>query len=264
MNRSCLRENKAKARLADGRHVICLAGFNHPDTIERLGPLNPHAVWFEGEHGDVDPSNIGDLTRAADLAGATSIVRVNRAEKGIIYRTLDLGAQGIAVPHVNDRETAEGIVRAAKFSPIGERGMYMGRRGIADPDYFQHANADTMIVAFIEEVAALENLDEIVKVDHIDVFFVGPGDLSQSLGHLGDFEHPVVQKAVDEAVTRIVAAGRTAGTIGTLDNVQHFMALGVRFFLIGVMPFIQTGFDDFKKAGWDWMRLQNLQLSARF
>ncbi len=245
--RTGLRENRAKTRLAEGRHVICLTGFNHPDTIERLGPINPHALWFEGEHGDVGPSNIGDLTRASDLAGATSIVRVNRAEPGLIYRTLDLGAQGIAVPHVNDRETAEAVVEAAKFSPIGKRGMYISRRGIADPDYFHHANDGTMIVAFIEETEALENLDEIIKVDHIDIFFVGPGDLSQSLGHIGDIEHPDVQKAVDDAVTRIVAAGRTAGTVGTLGNVQHYMSLGARFFLTVPMPWIEAGFDDFKK-----------------
>ncbi len=245
--RDALRINRAKARLREGRHVIALAGLNHTDTIELLRPNPPHAVWLEGEHGSVNPSNISDLTRAADLAGTSSIVRVNRAREGIIYRALDLGAQGIAVPHVNNREIAETVVEAAKFSPIGKRGMYTSRRGIGDPGYFHHANDDTMIVVFIEEVVALENLDEILKVDHIDVFFVGPGDLSQSLGHIGEMDHPDVQKALDDAITRIVAAGRTAGTIGTLENVQHFMSLGARFFLTGVMPFITAGFADFKK-----------------
>ena len=241
-----LRKNEAKARLAAGKHVIALEGLNHADTIERLGPMKPHAVWLEGEHNLVSPPNIANMTRAADLAGTTSIVRVNRVETGIIYRALDLGAQGVAVPHVDTREDAETVVQAAKFAPLGKRGMYGSRQGLGDPDFFHKANDETMIIVFIEDVIALDNLDEILKVDHIDVFLVGPGDMSQSLGHLGEPFHPEVTRVLEDTVRRIVAAGRTPGTVGNHENVARYMELGARFFLTGPLPWIEAGFDDLR------------------
>jgi 4-hydroxy-2-oxoheptanedioate aldolase len=242
-----LRTNNAKARLAAGQHVIALEGLNDADTIERLGPMNPHAVWLEGEHNLVSPPNIADMTRAADLANTTSIVRVNRVEEGLIYQALDLGAQGVAVPHVDTREDAETVVRAAKFSPLGKRGMYGSRQGLGDPDFFKKANDETMIIVFIEDVIALDNLDEILKVDHIDVFLVGPGDMSQSMGHLGDPFHPEVTRALEDAVRKIVAAGRTAGTVGNHDNVARYMELGARFFLTNPLPWIGAGYEDLRQ-----------------
>jgi 4-hydroxy-2-oxoheptanedioate aldolase len=241
-----LRKNDAKARLAAGKHVIALEGLNDGDTIERLGPLNPHAVWLEGEHNLAGPTNIGDFSRAADLAGTTSIVRVNRVEEGLIYQALDLGAQGVAVPHVDTREDAQTVVRAAKFSPIGKRGMYGSRQGLGDPDFFHKANDETLIIVFIEDVIALDNLDEILKVDHIDVFLVGPGDMSQSMGHLGDPFHPEVTRTLEDTVRKIAAAGRTPGTVGNHENVARYMELGARFFLTNPLPWIEAGYEDLR------------------
>ncbi|MCH7642816.1 MAG: hypothetical protein IIC30_06025, partial [Chloroflexi bacterium] len=101
-----LRVNKAKQKLANGGIAVCFAawGYGGADALERLAPLEPDAIWLEGEHGGVDFSNIGELTRAIDLTGASPFVRVHQNQAGVIYRTLDLGAQGIAVPHVNTQE----------------------------------------------------------------------------------------------------------------------------------------------------------------
>ena len=162
-----LRPNRAKRRLAAGQHVIAIEGLNHPDAIERLAPLEPQAFWLEGEHWIATPTNIGDLTRACDVSGSTSIVRVGRADKQLIYHALDLGGQGIAVPHVSTAEDAARVVDAAKFAPIGHRGIYVSRQGIDVPDYFQRANDETLVVVFIEDAEALDNLDAILEVDHV-------------------------------------------------------------------------------------------------
>ncbi len=242
-----IRPNRAKRRLAAGQHVIAIEGLNHPDAVERLGPINPHAFWFEGEHGIVAPQNIGDLSRACDIWGVTSIVRVGRVEAQLIYRTLDLGAQGIAVPHVSNAEDAARVVDAAKFAPLGNRGIFTSRQGIDVPDYFHRANDETLIIVFIEDLAALDNLDDMLKVDHIDVFFVGPGDLSQVLGHLGDFANPAVTRVVDDTIRRIVDRGRTAGTVGNAQNIDRVTQAGASFFLCDAIPWIIGGFTDLRQ-----------------
>ena len=105
-----MRENRAKHKLERGEPVVCLSGNNSTDMIDQLGPLGFDAIWLEGEHGPVDYGDIPDLTRACDLWGMTSVVRVNRNNEGIIYRTFDLGAQGIVVPHVNTKEGGAGAL----------------------------------------------------------------------------------------------------------------------------------------------------------
>ena len=128
-----MRPNRAKATLQAGEIVACVGGIPDADTIDVMGPSGLDAVWIESEHGPVDFGDIADMTRACDLWGITSIVRVNWNEPALIYRTLDRGAQGIVVPHVDTREDAERMVDAAKFAPIGHRGMYVGRQGHGRP-----------------------------------------------------------------------------------------------------------------------------------
>ena len=117
-----LRKNIVKERLYEGKTVSCFAawGYGDADHIERLAPLKPHGIFLEGEHGDVDYNNIPNLTRACDIIGATPIVRINQNDQGVIYRTLDLGALGIVVPHVNNKEEAENVVEGGKFYPLGK------------------------------------------------------------------------------------------------------------------------------------------------
>lgn len=243
-----IRTNLAKQRLEAGQHVIAIEGLNHPDAVERVGPIQPQAFWFEGEHGIATPQNIGDLTRACDIWGVTSIVRVGRAEKQVIYRALDLGAQGIAVPHVSTAEDAARVVDAAKFAPIGHRGIFISRQGIGVADYFQRANHETLVIVFIEDAEALNNLDAILKVDHIDVFFVGPGDLSQALGHIGEFAHPAVTKVVDDTMRQIIDRGRTAGTVANRENIDHVAQVGAKFFLCSANAWIMRGFSALRRS----------------
>ena len=164
-----IRKNRIKQRLKDGKHVIAIENLNNPDLVEQFAPNDPHCFWFEGEHFIANPSNIGDLTRASDLINATSIVRVPRPEYQLIYHALDLGAQGIAVPHVKSKEDAELVVSASKFAPLGKRGMFTSRQGIGIENYFKKANDETFVLVFIEDMEAIENLDSILEVDNIDV-----------------------------------------------------------------------------------------------
>src|SRR3989454_11801840 len=117
-----IRPNRVKQRLAAGQVATILGGTNDPDLIDQLGPLGADAIWLEGEHGGVDYADLGKLTRACDLWGRTSVVRVMDNDYATVHRTLDRGAQGIVVPHVNNRAEAEAVVAAGKVGPPGQRG----------------------------------------------------------------------------------------------------------------------------------------------
>lgn len=241
-----MRENRAKHKLERGETVVCLSGHNSTHMIDQLGPVGFDAIWIEGEHGPVDFADIPDLTRACDLWGMTSVVRVNQNNAGIIYRTFDVGTQGIVVPHINTAAEAKAVVDAAKFHPIGNRGMFTSRQGYGVPDYVHKANDETLVVILIEDIIAVNNLEEILTVDNIDVFFVAPSDLAQTMGHLGGLQHPDVLATIDKALGQIVAAGRTAGTLVNDDNVEHYLGKGVRFLLTGWFDWVASGAQMFK------------------
>jgi 4-hydroxy-2-oxoheptanedioate aldolase len=241
-----LRTNSAKQKLANGEIVTVIGGLTHADDIDGVGPLGFDGIWLEGEHGSSDAVDMGNLTRACDLWGMTSVARINLNEQGLIYRTLDRGAQSIVVPHVNNAAEAQNVVDGGKFPPLGKRGMYTSRQGLGVGDYFQRANDETMLIVLIEDIVAWENLDEILAVEGIDVFFVAASDFAASMGHIGDTQHPDVVEKIEDALTRIVAAGRHAATVSTTENVARYVELGVRFFLTGIAPWIAAGFNQYK------------------
>ncbi len=241
-----MRENRAKHKLERGETVVCLSGHNSTHMVDHLGQFGFDAIWIEGEHGPVDFADIPDLTRACDVWGMTSVVRVNQNNAGVIYRTFDVGAQGIVVPHVNSADEARAVVDAAKFHPLGNRGMFTSRQGYGVPDYVHKANDETLVVILIEDIVAVNNLEEILTVDNIDVFFVAPSDLAQTMGYLGGAEHPDVLATVDKALEQIVAAGRTAGALVSDDNVEHCIGQGARFLLTGWTNWVASGAQAFK------------------
>ena len=212
-----------------------------PDMIEVLGQLGFDAVMIESEHGPVDFGDIPELTRACDLWGVTSVVRFHVNMPGVIYRTLDVGALGVMVPHVNTAEEARAVVDAAKFAPIGSRGIYGGRQGYGVEDFTAKANDQTLVVAMIEDIVAVSNLPEILQVEHIDVFYVAPGDLAQSMGHVGQVGHPEVQATIDRAIQTITGTGRVAGTVVTDSTVEEAIQKGVRFLGINWPVWLAAG-----------------------
>src|SRR5689334_7055559 len=236
-----IRPNRVKQRLAAGQVATIVSGTNDPDLIDQLGTLDVDGIWLEGEHGGVDYADLGNLPRACDLWGKTSVVRVMDNDYATIYRTLDRGAQGICVPHVNTRAEAEAVVASAKFAPLGRRGMFTSRQGFGVSDYLKTANDQSLLIVLIEDIVAIKSLDEILEVDHIDIFFMAPNDLATSMGHIGNMGHPDVQKTIDAALTSIVRARRTAGMLVNADNVERYTKMGVRALMTSFFPWIAAG-----------------------
>jgi 4-hydroxy-2-oxoheptanedioate aldolase len=242
-----IRPNRIKRKLAHGETAVIIAGMTHADDIDAVGSLGFDGAWLEGEHGAADPADLGNLTRACDVWGMTSVARINLNEQGLIYRTLDRGAQAIVVPHVNTKAEALNVVEGGKFAPIGKRGMFTSRQGYGVDNYFQVANDESALIVLIEDIAAYNNLDEILTVDHIDAFFVAPSDFAASMGHIGNIGHPDVQAKINGSIEKIVKSGRTAGTLATNENVGRFADMGVKLFMTNASPWIATGADQFKR-----------------
>ena len=236
-----IRENRAKRKLEQGQVVSVVGGENTSDIIDFLGQFGLDGAWIECEHGPVDWSQISDVTRACDLWGMASIVRVNTNEPWLIGRTLDRGASGIVVPHVNTKEDALRVVDGAKFGPVGHRGMYGGRQSYGVEGFHAKVNDQVLIVVLIEETEAIENLKEILTVDEIDVFFVAPGDLAQSMGFTGQMQHPEVQAVVDKAIADTKAAGRNPGALVTEATVESYIAKGAKFLLPSWLGWVGNG-----------------------
>ena len=211
-----LRVNQAKRKLENGGIVSCVGGYMNSDIAEMFGTTDFDCIWMEAEHGPIDFGDIPDITRACDLWNKNSIIRINQNEPGLIYRVLDLGAQGVVVPHVNTFEEANQVVQAAKFYPKGNRGSYTSRQGLGVKNYFNNANNETMVIVLIE---------------------VAPGDLAQTMGYLGEPNHPEVQSVVSDTLKKISDSGKNPGTLVTLDNVNHYLDLGVKFVIHFWSPF---------------------------
>ena len=194
----------------------------HSDDIDSFGPNGFDGIWLEGEARCCRCRRPGQShPRLRHLGDDINCAYQLSTSRGLIYRTLDRGAQGIVVPHVNTKEEAQNVVDGGKFAPIGYRGMFTSRQGYGVDDYFDVANDETLMIVLIEDIVAIRNLDEILAVDHIDVFFVAPSDLATSMGHIGDLQNPEVQNTIDDALARIQAAGRTAGTLATNQTVTN-------------------------------------------
>ena len=240
-----MRENRVKRKLREGKCATVLGGFKDAEFIEYMGQFGFDAMWIETEHGAITWEQVAHMSRACDLWGMTSVCRVNSNSPWLITRTLDVGATGIVVPHVNTREEAERAAKSAKYGPIGFRGMASGRQSYGVSDYYRRANEETLVVALIEEIEAVHNLEEILTVENIDVFFPAPNDLAQTMGYTGQGIHPEVLKVVDECIARIVASGNVAGALVTDDTVESYIEKGARFFSMSWQGWVSRGADQY-------------------
>ena len=232
-----MRDNTLKQRLQDGQAVFgVMITFPSATMVEMLGHLGFDWVLIDNEHGSITVDNSEDLVRAAEITGMAPIVRPVGNKPEIIAPFLDRGAWGVQIPHVNTAEEARAAVDAVKYPPVGHRGLFSGSRpgeygfAGATADYVDEANHNTLVCLMLEEVEAIENLDEMVTVDGVDVFFIGSGDLSASMGYPGQQTHPEVQALMEKGITTIREAGKIAGCSCPDSYVPKFLDMGVQYF----------------------------------
>ncbi len=207
-----LSDNKIKQLLYQGRTVKGSFIFTRePACVEILGYAGFDFVLIDTEHTPNTSTEVVNLVRAAEVAGIEPVVRVRANDPALILQALDVGAKGILVPRVNTAAEAQAVVRAAKYGPTGERGIAgivrAAKYGFAPTEkYVVNANKNIFIMIQVEEVEAVDNLDEILGVTEVDAIFIGPVDLSQSMGLTGQFDHPEFRGTVERIISRATMA----------------------------------------------------------
>ncbi len=204
---------RIKELLAQGKvvRVFMLGQLCSPKLVEMIGLYGGwDAVWFDIEHVGLSIPAIEECSRAARATGLDSFVRLAATDYATVMRPLEAGAGGVMAAQVRSADEAKNVVTWAKFHPEGLRGVngsgVDGRYGMLPvADYFQKANADTLVAIQIEHKDAVDDVERIAAVPGVDVLFIGPADLSQSLGLTGDWDHPRLWQAfgrVAEAAKR--------------------------------------------------------------
>jgi 4-hydroxy-2-oxoheptanedioate aldolase len=199
-------------------------------------------LLLDGEHA---PNDLRTLLQQAQVVagypGTHPIARVpvghGHAGTALIKQYLDLGIQTLLVPMVDTAQQAADLARATRYPPDGIRGMGGARasRWGRFPNYANEANAQVCLLVQAETRMALDNLEAIAAVDGVDGIFIGPADLSASLGHVADPGHPEVRAAIDDAIERIVRAGKAAGILTTDDALaRRYLELGATFVAVGL------------------------------
>jgi 2-keto-3-deoxy-L-rhamnonate aldolase RhmA len=208
-----------------------------PAVAEILAEAGFDWLFIDGEHGAIDTTELVAILQAVerDLA---CIVRVPALGNAAIKRALDMGAAGVLVPQVETAEQAREAVRLARYAPAGERGMGLARAhryGFAFREYVAGANDAISVIVQAEHARAVENIDRIAAVSGLDAVFLGPYDLSASLGHPGELDHPRVVEAIDHVTQVCQAAGMPLGYFGIdASAVKPFIARGYTLICAGV------------------------------
>lgn len=206
-----------------------------PEVVEIAGLAGFDFVILDTEHGPLDAGAIQNLVRAAEVVNISPIVRVYENRASLISRGLDLGAHGILAPHISSHEEATALAEAARFSPQGQRGVccYVRAARFSSTDrfeYFRRANENTVVVAMIEGREGVQNLDEILSVPGLDVIFIGPYDLSQSLSVPGQVASPIVMREMQRVVEKARSAHLAVGTfVDDAESAKRWVDLGVQF-----------------------------------
>jgi 4-hydroxy-2-oxoheptanedioate aldolase len=213
-----VRVNALKEKLMNNEQVIGM--FMPPPSpllVEMTAAAGFDFVLIDNEHGPISPEAAYPMILAAESAGITAIARVGLHDKQEVLKFLDLGVQGIMSPQINTPEEAEYAIAASRFYPRGTRGLAGGRAfsfgvGIKPADAAKQLNQQMLSLLQFEHVDAVPRLEQIVAIEDLDVLFVGPNDLAQSLGHPGEPGHPEVTRIADDAVRIAKAAGVKTGT----------------------------------------------------
>jgi 2-dehydro-3-deoxyglucarate aldolase/4-hydroxy-2-oxoheptanedioate aldolase len=195
-----------------------LGQFCDPKFIEMIGTVGGwDAVWLDQEHAGLTIEQISHAARAAKVVGLDCFVRLAPTDYATVMRPLEVGAYGIMAAQVRSTKQAAQVIEWAKFYPQGMRGVNSsgvdGAFGtVPMADYMKQANDETYVIIQIEHKDALECVEEIAALKHLDALFIGPADLSQSMGLPGQLDHP----KVIEAIERVAAACKKTGVAWTI------------------------------------------------
>jgi 2-dehydro-3-deoxyglucarate aldolase/4-hydroxy-2-oxoheptanedioate aldolase len=234
---------RIKDLLAQGKlvRVFCLGQLCYPKIAEIVGLMGGFdGIWLDQEHAGLSTEQIELAVRAARLVGLDSFVRLAPTDYATVMRPLEAGASGVMAAQVRGTRQAEEVVRWAKFHPLGLRGVNgTGLDGLygtlPQADYLRRANEETFVVIQIEHADAVAEVERIAALPGVDVLFVGPSDLAQSMGLAGDLEHPRVWQAIERSARAARDHGKAWAILPRdLAYARRCVELGCRMLSMGI------------------------------
>lgn len=209
-----------KKKLQNGELVLgtIISEVRNPNIAYLLTQCGFDFFILDNEHGSYNPETVSDIIAAARGAGISVIVRIPEITRECILKPLDAGAAGLLVPMVNTAEEAKEVIRHSKYPEMGSRGAAIRRphnlyAKVNAAEYLKQANENTFIAVQAETTQALENIDEIASVEGVDCIFVGPFDLSISLGIPGQINHPAEVDSIGKVAEACQRHNKTAGIL---------------------------------------------------
>lgn len=240
--------NPFKSWLGDKSRVVPLGTWlmaAAPATAEALGYGGFDFLVVDMEHVPVEFTDLAHILRAVGCTPADAVVRLAWNDQVLVKRALDAGARTLMLPFVQNAEEAKAAASYTRYPPQGIRGVAAVHRGShfgTIPNYLKSANDDICTIVQLETPDAIARLPEIAAVEGIDALFVGPGDLSAAMGHIGNIAHPEVQALIEKAARDAHAAGKPIGIVGpNPDMVKRFIGYGYGYAAIASDIAMMTG-----------------------
>ena len=226
-----------KDDLKSGKNVIgtMICMVENPDIIKIMQVCGFDLVIIDCEHGGIDYGPVGRLLGMGKAIGMPTLVRIPEARREVVLKYMEMGAAGFLLPNCDTPEQARALVNHALYYPEGNRGVSMLRahtgydKPASTTDYMRQANADALLICQIESPAGVDNIDGILGVDGVDAAFIGPNDLSQSYGLMGQFDHPTVVGAIDKVIAAAKKHGKYSGIhiVGPTADLRKWFAKGM-------------------------------------
>jgi 4-hydroxy-2-oxoheptanedioate aldolase len=228
-----------QALSSPGAQIGLWLGLADPYAAELCASAGFDWLLIDGEHGPNDLRSMLGALQAVAPYPSHPVLRIPQGDTALIKQVLDIGATTLLIPMVESAQQARALVSATRYPPQGVRGVGSGlarsSRWSAYPKYLHEANDSVCLLVQVETASALAQLDEIAAVEGVHGVFIGPADLSASMGHLGNPGHPEVRQAIDKAIARILAAGKAPGILAVDEALaQHYIGIGARFVAVGV------------------------------
>ena len=234
-----MRPSRVLQKLRAGESVSCFkVNIADAQSTEIAALCGFDCIWVDQEHLAHDWSVYNAHVWASKVHNTDLLVRVPRGSYSDYVKPLELDATGILVPHVMGVADARNIISYTRFHPLGRRAIDGGSADGAYTNldfslYLQQANRERFVVFQIEDVEAMDELEEIAALDGFDMLFFGPGDFSQSIGAPGDWNNPLLLDARRRVAEVAVKYGKYAATTGSIDKLEEFREMGYRFINVG-------------------------------
>jgi 4-hydroxy-2-oxoheptanedioate aldolase len=248
-----MKENSLKKRLSEGKASYgVISPTTDPVVCEYIGLCGMDFYIMDAEHGALSITEAAHMIRACEAVGITPLARINSLDEKMILQYFDAGCMGVMMPGTNTAEDCKKLVQSVKYYPQGKRGLgpvrsanYMAGK-LSQAEYLQYSNEQTLVLPMIETTECMGNLHEMVKVEGVDGFILGPRDLALSMGFTDGPAHEEVKKVINEAINIVTGAGKFFGTVAaTAEQAKELTDKGVTLLLNSVQGLLTPGIKAF-------------------